>query len=70
MDMADYDKLQTNIIDSQKLYESIVLNNTFNTFAKIIGGLNRDEFPLLKAPFENSKLTRIMLSILQESPQQ
>ena len=33
VDFADYETLQTNIIDSQKLYDCIVLNNTFNSFA-------------------------------------
>lgn len=40
LNTADYDKIQTNVIDNQKLYEQIVLNNTFNTLTSIIGGFN------------------------------
>ncbi len=41
VDLPDFEKLQTNIIDNQKLYESIVINNTFNTLASILGGFNK-----------------------------
>ncbi|CDW85604.1 kinesin motor domain protein [Stylonychia lemnae] len=67
IDMPDYDKLQTNIIDNQKLYESIVINNTFNTIAQIIGGLNNGQYNVQDAPYENSKVTRIIQSMLQQS---
>jgi len=62
--LADYDKLQSNIIDNQKMYESIVLNNTFNTFTRVFGGINRKEFTFENAPFDNSKLTRVLLAFL------
>ena len=39
VDLPDYDKLQTNIIDSQKLYESIVISNTFKALSTILSGL-------------------------------
>eukprot|EP00347_Sterkiella_histriomuscorum_P016198 403354110 len=68
IDLPDYEKLQTNIIDNQKLYESIVINNTFNTVAMIVGGLNNKLFNAENAPFENSKVTRIIQSFLQQSP--
>lgn len=58
--MPDYEKLQTNIIDNQKLYESIVINNTFNTLASIIGGFNNKRYNIDDAPYENSKVTRIV----------
>lgn len=58
--MPDYEKLQTNIIDNQKLYESIVINNTFNTITAIIGGFNNNIYTAENAPFGNSKVTRIL----------
>jgi len=43
VDLCDYEKLQTNIIDSMKLYESIVVNNSFNSTAKLLGAMHRNE---------------------------
>ena len=64
VDLPDYEKLQTNIIDNQKLYESIVVNNMFNSLAKILSGFSTGQFKAKNAPFETSKLTRIIQALL------
>ena len=68
VDLPDYEKLQTNIIDNQKLYESIVVNNMFNSLAKILSGFSTGQFKAKNAPFETSKLTRIIQALLQQKP--
>ena len=68
VDAPDFEKLQTNIIDNQKLYESIVVNNMFNSLAKILSGFSTGQFTAKNAPFETSKLTRIIQCFLQQKP--
>ena len=65
VDLPDYDKLQPNIIDSQKLYESIVLSNTMKSLAKLLAGFQRREFALDDAPYGLCKLTRVLQALLQ-----
>ena len=65
VDLADFEKLQTNIIDSQKLYESILLSNTMNAVIKLLAGFNHKQFTLNTAPYANSKLTRVIQALLQ-----
>ena len=61
-DLGDYERVQMNVIDNQRMYESVVINNSFSQISRVIGSLNRREASLssLADAFTASKICRIL----------
>ena len=66
MDCADFDKLETNIIDNMKLYESIVLYNAFNTLANILGDINNKKTKFKDIEFDNTFMVQCFNFLFNE----
>ncbi len=46
VDMPDCEKLQTNLIDYQKIYEMILLNNSYTALGDLLCGFQRGTYTL------------------------
>lgn len=67
VDMPDCERMQTNIIDYQKIYEMTLVNNSFTALADLLAGYQKGSYTLQTAPYEQSKLTMIIRSLLAPS---
>lgn len=57
VDLGDYDKLMANVIDHQKVFEMVLINNAMTTLSTIFAGVKSGLYDLDSAPYETSKLT-------------
>lgn len=67
VDLGDYEKLLSNIIDHQKVYEMIEYNNCVTTLANILAGFQSGAFTPSNAPYGQSRLTQILQALLSKS---
>jgi hypothetical protein len=67
VDLPDNEKIQTNIIDYQKLYEQVLVNNAMTCLADLLIGFQNGTYNLKNAPYEKSKMTQILSILLSAS---
>jgi hypothetical protein len=57
VDLGDYEKVQSNILDHQKILEMVLYNNSLTGLSNLLSGLKHGTSNLSNAPFKACKLT-------------
>jgi hypothetical protein len=60
VDMGDYEKIVSNVIDHQKVFEMVLINNAMTALAGILAGARNGACNLENDLFCRSKLTQTL----------